>query len=206
MQDAQGLKLTWKEEDVKQKTDTTLDIILTATEEQSDYKPANLDDTLTELCLGRTIGQVCKTREHARNNRHLLGSSIIFDAVFSGPDMGLINQIVKRIDGLVPESGKRDTYANFMGDAINDVLDGPTSEMGEVKPDDPTIIALAKSVIYLAMAPINPNNYQAKKAKQDAVTMIMERTGGRKVEPVKPALETRFVDPDWMGLTDGGNE
>lgn len=56
------------------------------------------------------------------------------------------------------------------------------------------------------MAPVNPNNYQAKKAKQDAVTMIMERTGGRKVEPVKPALETRFVDPDWMGLTDGGNE
>lgn len=169
---------------------------------RKDYKDANLDECLTDLCMSHTIGEVVSLREHARNNRHLLGSSIIFDAIFDGPDMGLINHIVKRIDGLVPEDKKRESYANLMGDAINEVLDLPREKVARIEPEDSAITALAKAVIHLATQQTG-KNYQAKRAKADAVAMILERTGGRKVEPVKPRLEEKYVDPDWMTLTDG---
>lgn len=133
------------------------------------------------------------------NARTYFVANIVFCAIFE-QDMGLIETIAKRIDGTVPTTDKRDSFANLMGDAIEDVLDMGRAEQRIVTPDDPVIIALAKVVYKIATTPSN-GNPTLKREKQKAVEMVFERTNGRRTEPVRPQLETIYTDPAWM--TDG---
>ena len=158
--------------------------------------PAGLDEYITTLCLDRTIGEIWKTREHSRNARAFFGTSLIANAVFD-MDIGLIEQIANRIDGTVPEKGERDKFANLIGNAIDDVLDMEKAEQLAVQPDDTTIIAIAKAVIYIATAPVG-NNPSKRKERQKAVDLILNRTGGKRIEPVKDAMRLEYVEPDWM--------
>lgn len=111
--------------------------------------------------------------------------------------MGLIETIAKRIDGTVPTTSNRDSFANLMGDAIEDVMDMGTEEQRIVRPEDPVIIALAKTVFHIATAQSH-GNPMAKREKQKAVEMVYERTNGRRVEPVRPQIETLYTEPAWM--------
>lgn len=171
---------------------------------RKEYASPTLDETLTHLCLDMTIGEVVHAREHATNARHALAANMVFDAVFK-KDIGIIDQIIKRIDGTVPEEGKRDGYANYMGDALDDVLDMRVDSRINVNSDDPAIIALAKATLYIAMQE-DKGNYQIKKEKHTALDMIFSRTGGRKVSPAKPMLSTVYTDPDWMGVLPSGTD
>lgn len=51
---------------------------------------------------------------------------------------------------------------------------------------------------------------QARKDRQKAVQMILDRTEGRRSEPAKPVEETVYEAPAWLGLaegeTDGGTK
>lgn len=160
-----------------------------------------LDEYTSGVCLTMTVGQALLARERASNARQYFVANLVFDAIFE-KDMSLIEILATRIDGTVPTSKTRDSFANIMGDAIDDVLDMDEPERIKVFPDDPVIIALAKVVFHIATDPTRGNPVK-KKEKQKAVEMVYARTAGRRTEPVRPKLEERFVEPEWLKEGDG---
>lgn len=160
-----------------------------------------LDNYLTTVCLSRTMGDVVRSREIATNAKQYTVASMIFNAVFE-TDVDLIRTIALRIDGTVPEESKRDGYANLLGDAIEDVLSYEHAVQLEVTPLDSPIIAMAKALVYIGTQPCG-SNYAKRKERNLAAQMILERTGGRKVQPTMAQIETRYVEPEWMQLQGG---
>lgn len=164
-----------------------------------------LDNYLTRVCLERTMGDVVRSRDIATNAKQYTVASMVFNAVFE-KDVDLIRTIALRIDGTVPEEDKRDGYANLIGDAIEDVLSYEQAVQLQVTPQDPPIIAMAKALVFVGTQPCG-TNYAKRKERNLAAQMILERTGGRKVQPTMAQIETRYVEPDWMKLpTRKGNE
>lgn len=159
-------------------------------------KPGSLDDYLTGLCLTSTVGDIVRMRENSANMRALFCANLIFNAIFDN-DIGAINQIVNRIDGAIPDKKNRDNYANLMGQAIEDVLDYPKAEQVCIYPDDWTIIGLAKRVIQTSCQEVGKNPI-AKKERNQAAEMVLNRTGGRRSEPVREQHLIEYVQPDWM--------
>lgn len=163
-----------------------------------------LDDLFTEFSVTKTIGQMTMERSGSMNARGYFVSNAICTAVFD-LDIGLIAEIVKRIDGLAPSKGDNHGYSEIFGDALLDVLDyGNPGEM-RVFPGDPVIIALAKATIAIANADVG-KNMQARKDRQKAVQMILDRTEGRRSEPAKPVEETVYEAPAWLGLGEGDSD
>lgn len=160
-----------------------------------------LDNYLTNVCLSRTMGDVVRSREIATNAKQYTVASMIFNAVFE-MDVDLIRTIALRIDGTVPEESKRDGYANILGDAIEDVLSYEQAVQLQVTPQDPPIIAMAKALVYIGTQPCG-SNYAKRKERNLAAQMILERTGGRKVQPTALQVTTEYVEPDWMQLASG---
>lgn len=164
----------------------------------------SMDAYLTDVCMNDTMGQVVYNRENAGNTKAFVVNSLIFNAVFE-LDVDLIKTIVTRIDGLVPEENKRESYANLLGDALDTVLEYETAEQSKITQDDTAIIAIAKVLVVKAASPVG-SNYMARKERNLAAQMVLERTGGRKVGPTKPMLETKYVEPEWMQIAGGSNE
>lgn len=177
--------------------DTQIEIIKSADYEQT------IDHYLTMVSLDRTMGDVCKSREHATTAREYSINSMIFNAVFEA-DVELIKTLSLRIDGTVPEEGKRSGYANILGDAIEDVLDYDSATQLRILPTDKPIIAMAKILVFVASEAAG-NNMTRRRERNLAASMILERTGGRKVQPTKPMIETKYVEPDWM-IGDGDGQ
>ena len=164
----------------------------------------SMDAYLTDVCIGDTMGQVVYNREHAGNTKAFVVNSLIFNAVFE-LDVDLIKTIITRIDGLVPDENKREGFANILGDALDTVLEYEQAEQCRVTQDDTAIIAIAKVLIAKASMPVG-SNYMARKERNLAAQMVLERTGGRKIGPTKPMLETKYVEPEWMRISGGSNE
>lgn len=183
----------------KRENDTERDTEIVATREYD----TTLDNYLTNVCLGRTMGDVVRAREIATNAKQYTVASMIFNAVFEA-DVDLIRTIALRIDGTVPEESKRDGYANILGDAIEDVLSYEQAVQLQVTPQDPPIIAMAKALVYIGTQPCG-SNYAKRKERNLAAQMILERTGGRKVQPTALQVTTKYVEPDWMQLASGKN-
>lgn len=177
--------------------DTTKDM-QTEIIKSADYEQT-IDHYLTTVALDRTMGDVCRIRETPRSARSYTINSMIFNAVFE-LDVELIKTISLRIDGTVPEEGKREGYANILGDAIEDVLCYDQAAQLQITPADKPIIAMAKVLVHVASQPAG-NNMTKRKERNLAASMILERTGGRKVQPTKPLIETKYVEPAW--LTEG---
>lgn len=157
-----------------------------------------LDNYLTEVCLDRSMGDVVRSREQAANAKEYTVACMVFNAVFE-LDVDLIRTIALRIDGTVPEESKREGFANILGDALEDVLSYDKKEQTKIVPEDPPVIAMAKALVHIGTQPCG-SNYAKRKERNLAAQMILERTGGRKVSPTKPLLETQYVAPDWMRL------
>lgn len=135
-------------------------------------------------------------REQALSARQYFAARLICNGVFE-QDIDIIAEIVKRIDGTVPDKEDRKLFANLLGDAIEDVLDRQTADQMAIDPDDPTIIAIAKVVVWLSLRSVGAN-VQQKKDRQKAVNMVLNRTGGKRSAPVKEAVKLDYVEPDWM--------
>ena len=178
--------------------DTTSDTRIVSTR---NYERRSLDDMFTETAINRTIGEVALNRSRATSTRWFFVSNVIFEAVFD-LDIGLISEIVKRIDGLAPAKGDNHGSREIFSDALLDVLDYTHAEQVTVKPDDPAIIALAKATVAIANANVG-KNMQARKDRQKAVQMILDRTEGRQSEPAKSVEQIIYESPDWMGLPSG---
>lgn len=157
-----------------------------------------LDNYMSTVVLERTMSDVVRDREKPSNAKAYTVNSMIFNAVFE-MDIDLIKTIVLRVDGTVPDEGRRDGYANLIGDALDDVLDSTSPDQMKVYPYDPPIIAMAKVLVHVASQPAG-TNYAKKKERNLAANMILERTGGRKVQPTKPMIEAKYVEPEWMKL------
>ena len=163
-----------------------------------------LDNYLTNVCLCRTMGDVVHSRDVAQNAKQYTVACMIFNAVFE-MDVDLIRTIALRIDGTIPEEDKREGFANILGDAIEDVLSYGQPEQLQVTPLDPPIIAMAKALVFIGTQPCG-SNYAKRKERNLAAQMILERTGGRKVQPTRLQVETKYVKPDWMQLETGGSD
>lgn len=157
-----------------------------------------LDGYMADVCLFRTMGDVVHARDVATNAKQYTVNSMIFNAVFE-MDVDLIRTIATRIDGTVPEEDKRDGYANIIGNALEDVLSYDRADQMKVVPSDPPVIAMAKALVYIGTQPCG-SNYAKRKERNLAAQMILERCGGRKVQPVRPELTIEYVEPEWMQL------
>lgn len=158
----------------------------------------SLDNYLANVCLGRTMGDVVRIRESADNAKGYTVSCLIFNAVFE-QDIDLIRTIALRIDGTVPEEDKRDGFANILGAAIEDVLSYEKAEQLMVTPQDPPVIAMAKALVYVSTQQCG-KNYAKRKERNLAAQMILERCGGRKVQPTRLEARVEYVEPEWMRL------
>lgn len=155
-----------------------------------------IDEYLTTACLERSIGAMNKLREEAPNVRTQFVASLICNAVFE-MDVDAIAQIAERIDGGVPEKGHRDGYANILGNALEDVMDCPTGPSQLVYETDPAIIAVAKVLLYVAMRPCGGNPAK-KRERAKAIEIVLKRTGGKRLEPVREAVTVDYIEPEWM--------
>jgi len=170
------------------------------------YEKQSIDDLLTDYCLLKTMGDVVRGRETSTNARSYTVTSMLYNAVFE-VDVELIKTIVLRIDGTVPSEKKRDSFANLFGDALDDVMNYERADQLKVVPSDPPIIAMAKALVYIATQPVG-NNFQKRKERNLAANIILERIGGRKVEPKRLEIDTVYVEPAWMlgGETSGSGD
>lgn len=186
----------------EQKKDTTKSTTGIVKIKGWDYDQS-LDDYLTDVCLLRTMGDVVKSRESAQNAKAYTLAQIIYNAVFE-MDVDLIRTIILRIDGTIPVEDTREGYANIMGDALEDVLSYSKAEQMEIREYDTPLIAMAKALVYIGTQPCG-NNYAKRKERNLAAQMILERCGGRKVQPTRLDAQIEYVEPEWMQLM-GGEE
>lgn len=167
------------------------------------YEFKSLDDYIYDVALNRTMGDIIRMRTTAPSARTAFVVSTIANAVFD-LDIGLISEIVKRIDGSAPQKGDMDAYSNLFSDALSDVLDYTQSDQMSVFPSDPPIIALAKATVAISLH--DPGrNMQARKDRQKAVQMILDRVEGRRAEPAKPTELPEYRAADWLGLPGEGD-
>lgn len=167
-------------------------------------KLKGIDEFLTTACLERSIGEMNLMREKAANVRTQFVSALVCNAVFE-MDVDAIAQIAERIDGTVPEKEHRDGYANILGNAIEDVMEYPTGPSQLVYETDPAIIAIAKVLIYVAMKPCGSNPAK-RRERAKAIEIVLKRTGGKRVEPVREAVTVDYIEPTWMQPLPEGSE
>lgn len=165
-----------------------------------DRRGVDIDRYTSDVCLTRTMGEIVISRETATNARQYFIANLVYCAVFE-MDMGLIDIIATRIDGTVPVTGERESFANLIGDAIDDVLDMDRAEQTVITAGDPVIIALAKVIFHIAVAEAG-KDFNKRRERQKAVEMVYARTAGRRNEPVKLAIEEKYVEPDWLEAID----
>jgi len=164
----------------------------------------SLDTYLSDACLFKTMGDIVKAREIATNAKQYTVACMIFNAVFEC-DVDLIRTIALRIDGTVPEDKKRDEYANIFGAALEDVLSYESASQLNIAHTDPPVIAMAKALVYAGTQPCG-SNYAKRKERNLAAQMILERCGGRKVEPTKLEAQIEYIEPEWMQIGTGEGE
>ena len=168
------------------------------------FKKENLDSYMTDLAMSRTIGEVMKMRDVSLNARTYFVTNLISMAILER-DISAIVQIVNRIDGLVPDRERRDQFANYFGDALDDVMNYENKDQLRIYPDDLTIIALAKIVYHLSIQ--QAVSLAGRKDRAVAIEMVLTRTGGKITEPTRISLDAKYVKPDWMTqITDGGDD
>lgn len=98
----------------------------------------------------------------------------------------------------MPEEGQLDQAANYIGAALNDVMDyDDIDDVRALLPTDPPIISMAKALYILAVRDCGTNT-QMRKDSARAMDIILTRTGGRRVKPVRERIENKYEDPDWM--------
>ena len=172
--------------------------------ERKPYEIQSLDDYITDVALRKTLADLMDMRVNAPTARTAFVASTICQAIFD-LDIGLISEIVKRIDGIAPSKGDMDAFSNIFSDALNDVLEYTRADQMTIYPTDTPIIALAKATVAVSVS--DPGrNMQARKDRQKAVSMILDRIEGRRSEPAKPTELPEYEEPAWIGLAEGDGD
>lgn len=140
-------------------------------------------------------------------------SRLFTDAVFS-QDIRSIQLIVNRLDGGLPRDDEVDSFQTAFGDCLLEVLNMDNSERLKVKPNDTTLMAMAKSLFDIATEdiyfdheknrPVRNPTIEKKNCRDQAMRMILDRVGGRKTKIAVREEGRKVKSADWLGaLTDG---
>lgn len=142
-----------------------------------------------------------------RNAADHLVSRLYTDAIFD-QDIRCIQLIINRIDGGLPKDTEMAMYRTEFGDCLNKVLDMESNEQTKVTPDDTVMMALCKSLFHIATQDLywdyekhrkrHPSD-SAKKERDAALRMILERTGGRKTLSSVTADVEEVEIAGWIG-------
>lgn len=124
----------------------------------------------------------------SKNAAQFLVGRLFTDAVFN-QDIRAIQLIINRIDGGLPKDTEIENYQTLFGDALAEVMATTDGTQLKVMPDDTVMMALCKSLYSIAVEDIywDPVSMKerrptdsAKKERDTALRMVLERTGGRK--------------------------
>jgi hypothetical protein len=135
-----------------------------------------------------------------------LVSRLFTDAVFS-QDIRAIQLIINRIDGGLPKDTEVGLYQTEFGDCLSKIMSMPIEQRGKVVPEDTVMMALCKSLYMIATEDIywdheklrkkRPSD-SAKKERDAALRMVLERTGGRKTLSTIPEQKEDVEIAGWI--------
>ncbi len=183
---------------------------------------ATVDERIARLANER-IGDVVAIAE---GNRFMIGmatggnaadylvSRLYTDAIFS-QDIRCIQLIINRIDGGLPKDVEVDSYQTEFGDCLKRIMEMRRNDQTMVKPEDTVMMALCKSLFQLATQDIywDPEKLRrrtpsdsAKKERDSALRMVLERTGGRKTLSSIPAQKQEVEIAGWIAQLSAPNE
>lgn len=135
-----------------------------------------------------------------------LVSRMFTDAVFSD-DIRSIQLIINRIDGGLPKDVDVDVFRTQFGDCLNEVMSMTKAEQVAIDPNDTVMMALCKNLYQMATADIywDPEKKRkrrpteaAKKERDAALRMVLERAGGRKTLTSMPKELEDVEIADWI--------
>jgi hypothetical protein len=148
------------------------------------------------------------TIDSSHDAKNYLASQMYTDAVFNS-DIRVIQTIIQRVDGGLPKDTEVGAYQTLFGDCIQQVLEMDNHTQLKVLPSDTVMMALSKSLydiastdIYHEMRSDKNGNHWAKKvnpsterkqARDSALRLVLERSGGRKTATVARVQETARV-------------
>lgn len=176
--------------------------------------------------MGRVVRQneygIPRISGETPNARGYLVSQMYTDAVFN-QDIRVIQTIVSRIDGGLPKDTELDGYQTLFGDCLTEIMAMTDGNQLKVTPDDSVMMALCKSLYDIATADIyhevrsdkNGNRWskkitpttERKQARDSALRLVLERTGGRKTAiPKKLERLEEVVVADWIQQALPGGE
>jgi len=158
-------------------------------------RDATNDEYLTNILVNKTMEDVVRSFSTSLNVKAYTCYKLVMDAIIER-DIGLINQIIKRVDGTIPTVTERKNFANIFGNSLEEVMQQQADNRFNIDPKDKAITAMSKAIIYVALTS-GGNNVSKKKDRVMAVDILLSRTGGMRSEPVRQQLETTYVRPDW---------
>lgn len=136
------------------------------------------------------------------------------DAVFN-QDIRAIQLIINRIDGGLPKDSEMGEYQTQFADCLAELMDMHISEQLQVKPEDSVMMALCKSLYFLATQDIYTKTVydedgnvvkrkhckpstDKKNERDTAMRMILERTGGRRTTARIVKELDEIEDASWI--------
>ena len=180
---------------------------------------ATVDEAIERLANDR-IGDVVSIAEGnrfmigmagARNAADFLVARLFTDAIFS-QDIRCIQLIINRIDGGLPKDVDVARYKTDFGDCLNAIMSMDDVERTKVVPEDSVMMAMCKSLYMIATKDLywdceklrsrRPSD-AAKKERDAAMRMVLERTGGRKTLAQIPSEHEEVEIAGWIAELSG---
>lgn len=128
------------------------------------------------------------------------------DAIFN-EDIRTIQLIINRIDGGLPKDVEMGSYRTQFADCFDEIMQMTSDQQMKLHPDDSVMMALCKALYALATQdiywdaekgiPRRPST-DAKKDRDTALRMVLERTGGRKTIPKQAQQKETLEEAGWL--------
>ena len=177
---------------------------------------STLDDNIS-LVASMPLGEVVVVAEgnhpvikFAQSNSPNAGMFLVCrlftDAIFS-QDVRSIQLIVNRMDGGVPTDTDVAKFQTQFGDCLSELMELTEPERLKVLPEDSVMMGLCKSLYDMAVQDIYWDTEKGKRrrpstdAKRDrdaAMRLILERVGGRKTHALVEADVEDVEIADWI--------
>lgn len=181
-------------------------------------------DSLIETMANRRLGDVVRASEFMRedgttDNRisvslphgcktaaDYLVCRMFTDAIFN-EDIRTIQLIINRIDGGLPSDEDMDTYSTQFSDCFNEIMQMTSDRQTQLLPDDTVMMALCKALYALSVQDIYWDEEKQRKRRpstdkkqerDNALRMVLERTGGRKTKVKQQQQQEQIDEADWV--------
>lgn len=128
------------------------------------------------------------------------------DAIFN-EDIRTIQLIINRIDGGLPSDEDMDSYSTQFSDCFNEIMQMTSDRQTQLLPDDTVMMALCKALYALSVQDIYWDEEKQRKRRpstdkkqerDNALRMVLERTGGRKTKVKQQQQQEQIDEADWV--------